>query len=284
MFRISALFLIIGLIACSPAEQPKEEVTQTAAEPESNNPPELARYNEYLWCKQGENFSQESLSASTKAWLAATDNAGIANFGVYNLAPKFSDPNFDRIMLITWPDKETRDSGWETYLAQNIQASLDEQFPDVEQCGGDNWENVYGFAAYKTRDASVAWDRENTEAMVSYRFCSYQENKEPEDLRQLVQGEFEAWLTKYEETYGASSYDFAYLAPDFDDEAVERNEGVPLAFDYAWMDFWGNAAEAETGYSAWTETGFQTDFDAVALCSEPQAYDLTEIRPMQPEA
>ena len=83
-------------------------------------------------------------------------------------------------MLITWPDKETRDSGWETYLAQNIQASLDEQFPDVEQCGGDNWENVYGFAAYKTRDASVAWDRENTEAMVSYRFCSYQENKEPD--------------------------------------------------------------------------------------------------------
>ena len=285
MFRLSILVLTFTLFACSPAERPVEELTATSSGPEADAPVEPSRYNEYLWCKEGENFSEESLANLTQTWLGMSNEAGVEYFGVYSLSPRFTDPNFDRILLLVWPDKETRDKGWETYSAENIQAKLDEQYPGVEQCGGDNWANVYGNTVYQPRVPSVTWDVEKSPtALVGYRFCSYNAGKEPKDLRQLVRGKFDSWLVEYEEGSGPSSYNWGYLAPDFDVETIERNEGVPPTFDYVWMDFWANPTEAESGNASWAETGFQSEFDAVATCTEPQSYDLVETRRMRPSA
>ena len=97
------------------------------------------------------------------------------------------------------------------------------------------------------------------------------------DLLEVVRGPFAEYLDSYESSNGPSSYSYGYLDPDFDPSTAPRSEGVPVDYDFSWMNFWGDPNEQVPSDSLWIEQGkdIQASFDEVAECSEEQFYDIS---------
>tara|TARA_B100001105_G_C22126692_1_gene329916 strand:- start:290 stop:574 length:285 start_codon:yes stop_codon:yes gene_type:complete len=84
-----------------------------------------------------------------------------------------------------------------------------------------------------------------------------------------------AHLERYDAENGVSSYGAIVGVPDFDDETIERHEGVPAAFDILWVNVWGNPDEQKLGVAAVEAYGqeMMAAFNTVTDCSEEQMYD-----------
>ncbi|MFL2527311.1 MAG: hypothetical protein ACJ0Q3_07495 [Candidatus Azotimanducaceae bacterium] len=272
--------LMLGLLlACSPAERPQED---TAA---SNNsgPREPDRYQEYLWCHNGSNFSEESFEASQAYWRQMVAESDVPAFGHFSLFPKFDESNFDRIVGLIWNDKASRDAGWAAYIESGIEENLQEKFPGVETCAGDGSDELFAVNVYQPRPATVAMGGQESKGRIaSYQFCTYNEGKEGSDLRPVAVDTYGAWLDDYEAKNGATGYSWAYFAPDFDPEASKASDGVPNAYDFIWMNAWASESEESSGMAAYAESGqeIQASFDEIMTCSDPLRYDVEiNIRP-----
>ena len=65
---IGGLVLSSLLVGCAPAEDPVEGVTLALPEPVA------IRYNEFIWCSNGPNFSAENLAKNFDFWVDGMQN------------------------------------------------------------------------------------------------------------------------------------------------------------------------------------------------------------------
>jgi hypothetical protein len=279
--KLCLAFFIGFLFGCSPAERPVaessgESVGDDTSTSQTNEPD---GYNEYMWCQHGPNYSSDSHKALMVDWTERVNALGMSELGHSTLTTVGQgSEEFDSIVVLRWADKEARDTGWAAYKANDVDASLQADHPGVIACGGDEMQQyLWSFNRYQ-RPASVQWDREkNPQARVGYRFCSYNSGKSVEDLLEVVRGPFAEYLDSYESSNGPSSYSYGYLDPDFDPSTAPRSEGVPVDYDFSWMNFWGDPNEQVPSDSLWIDQGkdIQASFDEVAECSEEQFYDIS---------
>ena len=281
MIKSLFVILVIGtLIGCSPAERPVET---SAGEETSAATREPDRYQEYLWCHNGPNYSKESFDASQTYWQQMVAESDLPSFGHFSLFPKFDESNFDRIVGLIWNDKASRDAGWAAYIESGMEEDLQDKFPGVETCAGDGSDELFAVNVYQPRPATVTMsDQESKGRIASYQFCTYNEGKEGSDLRPVAVDTYGAWLDDYETKNGATGYSWAYFAPDFDPEASKASDGVPNAYDFVWMNSWASESEESSGMAAYAESGqeIQASFDEIITCSDPLRYDVEiNIRP-----
>ena len=82
MRRIMFVFLVFGLLACSPAERPADKsVASSGSEMSQESAVEPTGYVEYLWCTDGENYSVESVKAREEIWLEEVSQLGLSRMG-----------------------------------------------------------------------------------------------------------------------------------------------------------------------------------------------------------
>ena len=74
MLRIMFLFLVFGLLACSPADRPADKSVVAPESNASETTPEPNMYVEYLWCSNGENYSKEAGDARNAMWVDAVNS------------------------------------------------------------------------------------------------------------------------------------------------------------------------------------------------------------------
>ena len=287
LLAVAALFfMLVGCEAPKPETPPETDsptTTEAAAEASvaeaDMDAPTPTGYNEYIWCVNGENFSEEAYAARTAYWVNAVNELGMQSLRAIDLTPSdWQSENFERVTLLMWADKAERDAGWAAYLEAGVEAAMNEEFPDVEICGGENWANVYGHDKYAPRPATVSWDAEtHPAALAGYQFCSFTEGSGPAQLREIVRDDFIPYVDAYEADNGPTTYTFGVLVPQFEMAAVERHEDVPMDVDFVWLNFWGDPAERNASDDTWAEKGaeIQAAFDEVADCSADQFFYAT---------
>ena len=277
MLRIMFLFLVFGLFACSPAERPvKEDVAASTEVAGSAESPEPNGYTEYLWCSNGENYSQEAVDARNAMWIQEVNALGMTGLGSADITPSgWSSENFDRVTILFWENKEARDAGWKSYLDSGIEDKLEEAYPGVETCGGENWANVYPNNSYRLREVTLS-----DSFTVGYQFCDFNEGKGREDLRNFLAGPWTEFLTRYDSENPTASFGTNVNVPDFDDETVEVHEGVPDTFDYIWVNLWGDEAGLNSGWAAVEDygQGMMETANSVADCSEEQVWSGKRVK------
>ena len=276
---IGLALLVLG--GC--AESTSPETQAAAAAPAMVEAPEAnqmapVRYNEFVWCSNAENATPELVTQRNEMWAQAVTELGMDSLMGASLTTQgWTSDSFDRLTLLMWPNKEARDAGWAAYQESGIEAKLEESFPGVETCGGDNWANVYGLDVYQPRTPSLAGPQHvGADAYVGYSFCSFNEGKKPADLRAVVTGQFVPFLDAHEAEVGATTYNFLAQVPSFKESEVELHNDVPPTFDFVWTDFWGNAEDRVGTENAWAAEGtaIQASFDEVLTCSERQGYSI----------
>ena len=276
MLRIMFLFLVFGLLACSPAERPADKSVATPEPNASEAAPEPNVYVEYLWCSNGENYSKEAADARNAMWVDAVNSLGMKDMGASEITPLgWSSENFDRVSVLFWENKEARDAGWDAYLNSGIEERLNEAHPDVETCGGEDWANVYPTNSYQIRQVDLS-----DSFTVGYQFCNFNEGKSPEDLRTFIRGPWADFLARFESENPTMTFGTSVNFPDFDDEAVEVHEGVPDTFDYLWVNLWGDPSQRDMGWAAVAEYG-QSMMQAAnesATCVEEQVWTGKRIK------
>ncbi len=279
IIKLSSVLAVFSLVACgqgSNQETTKSAAVDAPAVEEATSSP--VRYNEFVWCSNGENATEDNLVARDSFWSKSVSELGMDELRGANLKPVgWSSESFDSLTLLMWPNKEARNAGWLEYQDSGIEEKLNENFPGVETCGGIEWANVYGFDVYQPRQASNQESAEGAIAYAGYQFCSFNEGNKAADLRKVVMGSYTKFLQEFEAEVGPTSYNFLVQIPDFDAAAGERHNGVPPQFDLMWTNFWSDKTEKTMGDKAWAESGasIQESFDAVMTCSDEQGYDLT---------
>jgi hypothetical protein len=272
---------LIALAGC--AENTSSEAAAPTPAPAVADAPEATemvpvRYNEFVWCSNGENATPELVAQRNEMWSQSVTELGLDSLmGASLTAQGWTSDSFDRLTLLMWPNKEARDAGWAAYQESGIEEKLEESFPEVEKCGGDNWANVYGLDVYQPRPPSLAGPQHmGSDAFVGYSFCSFNEGKQPADLQAVVTGQFMPFLDAHEAKVGATTYNFLAQVPSFEETEVELHNDVPPTFDFVWTDFWGNAEDRAGTESAWAAEGasIQAAFDEVVTCSERQGYGI----------
>jgi len=271
---MSGLFLSGLLVGCT--QPTATSGVQTAALPEAVP----VRYNEFIYCSKGPNYSPEGLANNLGYWADSMQNTlQLKTMAAASLTPRgWTNGDFDRLHLMMWPDKATRDAGWAAYAESGLEEAEAALFPGLEKCGGENWQSVFAFNVYQPRPTSVSLNPEDS-PVVGYRFCKMNEGKVRNDLRMVIRNSFIPYLDELEVAQGPSAYQFFLQAPDFDVESQAPSEGVPASWDYMWTNLWPNAAAYESTIANWSVQGqaLQAEFDAVATCSAEQPYDLSPI-------
>jgi hypothetical protein len=233
-------------------------------------------YVEYLWCSSGANANKESMAALLADTNRLVDEFGGESLNGYRLHPNgWTSDEFDYIDALWWPDKETRDAVWQAWTDGEAQSKIDAMHPDVESCGGENFENLWGFNVEVPRSPSRPWTWENPPAAVDFMFCSFNEGKNADDLPAILNGPYEKFLIDYEETNGPSGYFYSIHYPDFDVASAKQSEIAPDRYDTVWANYWETNAEKDTGMNTFIAHGqeIQAEFDSVATCGDRLAYD-----------
>ena len=237
-------------------------------------------YVEYMWCSTGTNATEERIAALLADTNRLVDELGGESLNGYRLHPNgWTSDEFDYIDALWWPNKETRDAVWQAWTEADAQANIDAMHPDVEACGGENFENMWGFNVEVPRSPSRPWTWENPPAAVDFMFCSFNEGKNADDLSPILTGSYEKFLAEYEEANGPSGYFYSIHYPVFDVASATQSEIAPDQYDTVWANYWETNAEKASGMNAFVADGqeIQAEFDSVATCGDRLAYDGTWI-------
>ena len=263
----SAIFIIAG---CSDKEA---EVQTVEAAPEPTMT-ELAESNasywgyiDYLWARNGDSFSQEGFSAYLADWIVEANATGVP-YTSFGYVPAEPNENFDGVWAVAWKSKALRDEAWDKWLASDSTEKLASAHSGMITLGGEEYEDVYGFYAFRPREMSNPWNDigpEQEPYNVDIMFCSFNDGQGFENLREVIAGDFSPWLDSYEAANPDTSYNFSIEVPSYQPDP---------AFDYIWKNIHRNSAQADAGNAAWTETGvaIQEKFDVVSTCQPPARF------------
>lgn len=246
------------------------EVEQTAA---SDGPD---AYYEYLWCNEGEDFSQEKLAELTANWNAVIDGMDAPALAAFGYIPRGVEmEDFDGLWVLRWNSKSDSAAGWEAYAASEAGQAHEATYASVLSCGNEVGVNRFGFNAYIPQPMPASFSAEPAPYFLTNSFCAFNDGKGPEDLRSVVMDEYLPLLAAGSEANPESSYWFMIGAPDFE----ERISGP---FDFNWVNYWQTAQEGEASSSAFaaSEEGqaIMASLGEVATCQDPQGWDGYLIR------
>tara|TARA_B100001093_G_scaffold485457_1_gene519826 strand:+ start:88 stop:936 length:849 start_codon:yes stop_codon:yes gene_type:complete len=263
----AAMFLIAG---CSDKET-EVKVVDTKPEPtmtelaESND--SYWGYIDYLWARNGDSYSPEAFWNYTEDWIEEANATGVA-YSSFGYVPAEPNENFDGIWAVSWKSKALRDEAWDKWLARGSSKKLASANPDTITLGGEEYEHVYGFYAFRPRELSNPWDDigpEQDPYNVDIMFCNFNAGQGFENLREVIAGDFSPWLDSYEAANPDASYNFSIEVPSYQPDP---------AFDYIWKNIHRNSAQADAGNAAWVESGgdIQAKFDTIADCQPPARF------------
>lgn len=278
------IFLMPIIMACSPpaddaSEAPQVEKTAvpeateieiTAAAPDA---PEPAAYYEFLWCKFGENYSDENRDAYFADFNAIVDSMTERGLGSFGYRPRdWESEDFDALWVNRWPDKETSEQGWAEWRTAGGNEKLQADHPDVLMCGQEYGTNVFGYTTYIPKDIPAAFSVDNPPYHADNLFCTFNEGKKREDMRAYLRDHYMPFLDRYTAENPDNSYWFAIGVPDF-----EPMENYPQ--DFNWINYFTNAEEAAAGIANYEkETDLQNQMGEIVTCTDRALWTAMPIR------
>lgn len=272
--------LAIMLVSAGCAKQDDVEVTTpVAAAPEveeaaAADGPDA--YYEYLWCNEGENFSQDKLAELTENWNEVIDGMDAPALAAFGYIPRDAEmEGFDGLWVLRWDSKSDSAAGWEAYAASEAGQAHEATYASVLACGKEVGVDRFGFNGYIPKPTPASFTGEPAPYFLTNTFCSFNDGKIPEDLREVVMEQYMPLLAAASEANPDSSYWFMIGAPDFE-------ERVSGPFDFNWINYWQTAQEGEASSAAFaaSEEGqaVMVSLGEVATCQDPQAWDGYIIR------
>ena len=248
------------------------EVAAESAAVEAANPEPVAYY-EYLWCKQGENWSQDTSAAYISDWNKEIDAMSDNLDGAAGYVPRgWTDEGYDGLWVLRWADKAASDRGWAEYAASGAQERLEEKYPDRLDCGNTSGTDRFGFEMYAPIDAPDGFASDSN-YFLRNQFCNFKEGKSVDDLRPVVRDQFVPSIQagKAEGLY--ESFWFMLGVPDYEGEDVR---------DFNWIEFTETEEESATNESVFqgSDEGQKIveNFYDVVDCTEFQGWDGRILR------
>ncbi len=246
------------------------EVTEAAA---SNGP---SAYYEYLWCSEGDDFSQEKLAELTADWNSVIDGLDSPELAAFGYVPRDVEmEELDGLWVLRWNSKSDSAAGWDAYAASEAAQAHEAAYASVLTCGSEVGVDRFGFDAYIPRPMPASFTGEPSPYYLTNTFCSFNEGKGPDDLRAVVMDEYLPMLAMAAEANPDSSYWFMIGAPDFE----ERPMG---SYDFNWINYWQTAEEGMASANAFAESeegqSIMASLNQVGTCQDAQAWDGYLIR------
>ena len=224
------------------AESPAEEPTAGA---------DGAVFVEYVWHKEGENFSQEALLEKVVFWNQLID-AGEYEINRANiLFPREATENYDFIWVMVWPSVAARNAGWAYWAANDEAAWLQE----VEGVFSFDPANAYLFASATQRQPTVPAATNVFENQ--FNFCTFNDGQGAAELA-AYQAAHVDFIQEYEASRGPSGYWYTMLDPTFEPPAPRP--------DFVWLDLWSSAEEKADGVEYYSTSELAAAADATATC------------------
>ena len=246
------------------------EVEETAA---SDGPD---AYYEYLWCNEGEDYSQEKMAELTANWNSVIDGMDAPALAAFGYIPRDAEmEGYDGLWVLRWNSKSDSAAGWEAYAASEAGQAHEATYASVLSCGNEVGVDRFGFNAYIPQPMPASFTGEPSPYFLTNTFCAFNEGKGPEDLRSVVMGEYLPMLAAASDANPESSYWFMIGAPDFE----ERMSGP---YDFNWINYWQTVQEGEASSTAFAASdegqAIMASLGEVATCQDPQGWDGYLIR------
>lgn len=246
------------------------EVEETAA---SDGPD---AYYEYLWCNEGEDYSQEKMAELTANWNSVIDGMDAPALAAFGYIPRDAEmEGYDGLWVLRWNSKSDSAAGWEAYAASEAGQAHEATYASVLSCGNEVGVDRFGFNAYIPQPMPASFTGEPSPYFLTNTFCAFNEGKGPEDLRSVVMGEYLPMLAAASEANPESSYWFMIGAPDFE-------ERVSGPYDFNWINYWQTVQEGEASSTAFAASdegqAIMASLGEVATCQDPQGWDGYLIR------
>ena len=275
---IFVLALMITGAGCAKQED-MEAAAPVAAVPEveemaASDGPDA--YYEYLWCNEGEDYSQEKFAELTANWNSVIDGMDAPALAAFGYIPRSAEvEGYDGLWVLRWNSKGDSVAGWEAYAASEAGQAHEATYASVLSCGNEVGVNRFGFNAYIPQPMPASFTGEPSPYFLTNTFCAFNDGKGPEDLRNVVMEQYLPLLAAASEANPESSYWFMIGAPDFE-------ERVSGPFDFNWINYWQTVQEGEASSAAFSasEQGQAVigSMGDVATCQDPQAWDGYLIR------
>lgn len=271
MKKLVALIPILLLLFACAQEQTETKTaeivsTKTLTEMAESNP-DYWGYIDYVWTKDGEAMSDESLAAYVIDWVKEADATGVP-YNSYGYIPVEATDNYDGIWVVAWKSKALRDQAWEKWIANGSRAKLDAAHPDTIMVGGENYEDVYSFYSFRPREpaSTEPWAGVGTSEKpynIDASLCSFKDGQGFDQLRDVLTNDFYPWLDTGVEEYPGYTF------------SIEVPENQDADFDYLWKNLHPSAALADSGNADFQATGvaIQEKFDQVANCNPMTRFD-----------
>ena len=271
MFRLG--IIIFGVILVSACTKPEDvNVAAEQAAPESAGPAPIAYY-EYLWCKQGENWSQDTSADYIADWNKEIDAMSDNLDGAAAYVPKgWTDERYDGLWVLRWGDKAASDRGWAEYAASGAQKRLEEKYPDRLDCGNTPGTDRFGFEMYAPMETPDGFASDSNYYLRN-QFCNFKEGKSVDDLRPVVRDQFVPSIQAGKADGLYESFWFMIGVPDFEGEDVR---------DFNWIEFTETEEESKTNESVFqgSDEGQKIveNFYDVVECTDFQGWDGRILR------
>ena len=273
-FWLGAVLLAVAGCAKQESAGPAESVPAAPEAVTQSNGPDA--YYEYLWCKQGPEYSDESLANLVADWNEIMDSSATPVAAAAGYRPKgWETEDYDGLWVLRWNNKAEVEAGWAAFVATEAGAAFDAKYDSVLSCGDEVGVNRFGFDAYVPRAMPETFTGEPAPYFLTNTFCSLNEGMGPEDLREVVGGTYIPAVDAAVEQNPGSSYWFLIGAPDF--EPLPGN-----VFDFNFVNYWQTAEEGQASAATFAESergaATMAAMNAVATCQDPQPWDGYMIR------
>lgn len=272
---VSVVVLSLFALACADSSDDSAvaNTPETApAEASSAAPAEPDAYYEYLWCRQGENYSADSAAKLVADWNAVIDELDAQPRAAFAYLPDgWEDANFDGLWVLNWEDADAMAAGWAAFAAADGDARVNGGNPGVLSCGAAPGVDRFGWTSYVPKDIPASFSIDAPPYYLTNQLCTYNEGKSGADLRAVVRNHFLPAVLSIAESDPDSSYWFRVEAPDF-----TPLEAYPA--DFNWVNFWKDREEGVASQAAFADSAvgaeIQSMLNEVASCApaEPQAW------------
>jgi hypothetical protein len=285
--RPIATLLLLSTLVMGCSDQSPDSRAPSAAESVASGTTEAAQptgapstsvpvaYVEYLQCQFGENYSADSFQAFLAAWNSEIDQLEDRGLSAFGYLPRdWQSDRFDGIWVLRWPNKDSRNAGWQTYAASGAEARIQAAHPGVIECAPDEGLDLFAFNAYTQRPTPPTWSMENPPYAVSMQICSMADGRPVTNVRDFVTADYLPYLAKADERLPESGYWYQVAFMD-----QETSTGTPSTaegpFDFVWMNFWNSPEQESISMADWSDNGqaLQSQFDAMTNCQAPIPYD-----------